>query len=111
MSIRADARYFRVSRKQLARMRECSDCRIDIYDIGHYYMVEDAVWAAAGLVSKDHRSRVNDAKLCLPCLEARLGRLLRYEDFKPNTNSGLWHGKARMLPDGWTEHVLARRRI
>ena len=55
--------------------RGCFDCGVDIYDIGHYYMVYDRIWAQTGL------GRDNGLKLCLHCLAHRLGRRLRLDDF------------------------------
>lgn len=55
--------------------RDCLDCGIDVYDIGHYYMVHDQVWGQTGLGTD------NGLKLCLHCLASRLGRRLRLDDF------------------------------
>lgn len=52
----------------------CLDCRVEIYDIGEYYMVLDDVWAASGLAP-------DDGFLCIGCLETRLGRPLNGTDF------------------------------
>jgi hypothetical protein len=63
-------------------------------------MVLDAVWAASGLGP-------TDGVLCLSDLERRLGRPLRYDDFRPTDgeNRKSWGGHDRMLPDVWTRHV------
>ena len=50
----------------------CLDCKRDTHEIGHYYMVSDELWAAAGGA---------DGMLCLDCLEGRLGRRLVTADF------------------------------
>src|SRR5262249_48726954 len=52
---------------------DCHDCGNDFdeYD----YMVEDAVWAASGL-------EPDGGQLCIGCLERRLGRRLKRDDFK-----------------------------
>jgi hypothetical protein len=88
----------------IMRRRLCRDCRRPVQEIGHYYCVEDAVWRASGLPP-------NGGCLCLSCLEQRLGRLLRYKDFKVTHPGGLafWDGKERMLPRAWTEYLLARQ--
>jgi len=49
----------------------CVDCSTDRPEL---YMVWPAVWQAAGMA-------YNDGWLCLPCLEARLGRKLTVKDF------------------------------
>lgn len=57
----------------------CVDCGENVSDLDEYaYMVSDAVWAAAGL-------EPNDGKLCIGCIEQRLGRTLVASDFRPNT--------------------------
>lgn len=53
----------------------CSLCRVDTLAIGEFYMVEDEVWHAA--VSADSFISF----LCIGCLELRLGRRLRPDDF------------------------------
>jgi hypothetical protein len=60
-----------------ARTR-CADCRVDTLpaewgDQAEYYMVHDELWAASGVA--EH------AFLCIGCLERRLRRRLRPEDF------------------------------
>jgi hypothetical protein len=52
---------------------DCVDCgaNFDEYD----YLVEDAVWAASGL-------KPDGGKLCIGCLERRLGRRLKRDDFE-----------------------------
>ncbi len=55
----------------------CDSCRtLD----PHSYMVHDAVWKAACT------NTPKDALLCLPCLEARLGRPLVREDFNSSVD-------------------------
>jgi hypothetical protein len=53
---------------------DCDDCGADFDE---YYMVEDAVWAAGGL-------EPDGGMLCIGCLERRLGRRLKRDDFKSN---------------------------
>lgn len=58
----------------------CKDCGLDVAPqdeesgTWHWYMVHDHVWLQSGL-GKD------DGYLCVPCLEARIGRLLSADDF------------------------------
>jgi hypothetical protein len=68
-------------------------------------MVEDEVWAAAGLGRED-------GFLCLSCLERRLGRWLRCEDFAPTSreNRQYWDDGDRMMPRAWEWHVRNRAR-
>lgn len=55
-----------------AHMR-CMDCGVDTGEIGEDYMVIDEVWLKA------HPD--NGGKLCVGCLEKRLGRILGPADF------------------------------
>jgi hypothetical protein len=48
----------------------CADCRTEGWDL---YMVRNEVWAEAGMDPL--------GILCIPCLEARLGRRLHRSDF------------------------------
>lgn len=51
----------------------CTDCQQDT--LGEAYMVTDSLWAASGLAP-------NGGKLCVGCLEQRIGRQLAPPDFK-----------------------------
>ena len=51
----------------------CARCGADETAIGEYHMLEDAVWAVA--------ARDGEARLCLGCAEAQLGRRLTPGDF------------------------------
>jgi hypothetical protein len=88
------------SRRWLAARAHCHDCGIDIVAVGHWCMVEDAVWAATGLGKED-------GVLCLQCIETRLRRALVYEDFRPTDkgNRDFWRGHDRMLPRAWPQHI------
>ena len=66
----------------------CRDCgRNTVPQIGargrrdrhEYYMVHDRVWVAAGM-KRDTRTR-RSGKLCIGCLERRLGQTLCRRDF------------------------------
>ena len=54
----------------------CVDCyeSTSAFGLDQYYMVHDEVWEQSGM-GKD------DGMLCLPCLEARIGRNLEASDF------------------------------
>jgi hypothetical protein len=52
----------------------CCDCELDTIAHGHYYMVSAELWAESGMAPEG-------GMLCLDCLEGRLGRPLRREDF------------------------------
>jgi uncharacterized protein DUF2695 len=54
--------------------RDCVDCGADFDEFD--YIVKDAVWAAGGL-------EPDGGKLCIGCLERRLGRQLNRDDFEP----------------------------
>lgn len=50
----------------------CVDCQIHTGAVGDYYMVQDDMWETHG---------VGDGMLCLVCLEKRVGRELKADDF------------------------------
>jgi len=52
----------------------CADCEVDVFEIDERFMVNDQVWAAAGL-------EPDSGWMCVECLEARLGRELVADDF------------------------------
>jgi hypothetical protein len=52
---------------------KCLDCKIDTLEIGEYYMVENELWKVAN-------PKV-EGMLCIGCLEKRLSRKLKCEDF------------------------------
>lgn len=55
--------------------RHCEDCCVDVMGSDEYeYMVTDEVWRQSGLSP-------NGGKLCVECLEVRIGRPLVPEDF------------------------------
>ena len=60
----------------------CMDCGVDILEIKEFYMIHDELWA-----------QINpqlEGLLCIGCVEKRLGRKLKPEDFLPyKTNSYL----------------------
>jgi hypothetical protein len=62
----------------------CLDCRINTDAIDEYYMLQNEVWAEA--------NPEIDGKLCISCVERRLGRTLTAADFtsgKINTSTTL----------------------
>ena len=76
----------------------CRDCGIDVVAAGHWYMVHDHIWAAAGGSTDD------GDYLCIHCLEQRLGCPVGVEDFKPalpTTRVSWWAELGRMLPHSW----------
>jgi len=91
-------------------MTPCHDCGVDLHDIGHYCMLTNPVWRQTGL---------DDGYLCLDCIERRIGRPLRYTDFRrcdvkgPRARTNLFRrahwGAARMLPRAWKFHLRLRR--
>ena len=46
-----------------------------------FYLVKDAVWAAAGM-PRATRNKHSGVSLCVGCIEKRLGRMLRPDDFQ-----------------------------
>lgn len=68
----------------------CKDCETCTLCINEYYMVTDEVWEGAGL---------DNGMVCIACLEARVGRTLRANDFADcelNTNSVNWIKSERL---------------
>jgi len=59
--------------KKTRRQFLCLDCGVDTGRINEYYMVIERVWWAV------HDSGIG--MLCIGCLETRLGRRLRPDDF------------------------------
>lgn len=55
---------------------DCKDCTISTLDTRQYYMVLDPVWVSAGMTTE-----FGNGMLCIDCLEKRLGRRLKIEDF------------------------------
>lgn len=55
----------------------CVDCGVNTRRINEYYMVKNEIWRRA------HQDGSSGFKgmLCIGCLESRLGRLLKAEDF------------------------------
>jgi len=70
----------------------CIDCGKNTHG-GEYYMVHDSVWAASGIAP-------HGGMLCLGCLETRIGRELRPDDF-----SGIFPSV-----EVWQRHVAERER-
>ena len=67
-----------VAKRPPSRRRpcDCSDCGVDCSfatGIGHFYTVHRHIWLSVAPRS--------DGRLCLDCLQARLGRLLTEADF------------------------------
>lgn len=81
----------------------CVDCGIRC-DGDQWCMLRDPVWAETGLAP-------DGGVLCLLDIERRLGRQLRFSDFRRcNTDFQYqsW-GHTRMVPPGWQAHVRRRR--
>lgn len=67
----------------------CRDCGVDVGLNGEYwYMVWDGVWAATSLGP-------NDGRLCVACIEERLGRQLHAGDFNdaPINDMAAWQSE------------------
>jgi hypothetical protein len=92
----------------------CRDCGVDTTPCTgkrgcrhkgrwQYYMVRAEIWAAAGMQASSVRPQgESDGDfLCIPCLEGRLGRALRPDDF-PNMPVN--------CPDPWDTPLLAARK-
>ena len=53
----------------------CLDCGVSTLDIDEFYMVHAPLWASVA------PKKGGKGMLCIGCLEARLGRLLKQTDF------------------------------
>jgi len=51
----------------------CKDCEVDTHYIQESYMVHDSLWLSAGMTP-------NGGRLCVKCLEKRIGRKLNRRD-------------------------------
>jgi hypothetical protein len=72
---------------------------VDVIRRSERYMVHDVVWAASGLAK-------NDGKLCVGCLEQRIGRPLEPGDFTDCLgNQGYWR-RSRRLDTRMTQQSL-----
>jgi hypothetical protein len=66
----------------------CLDCGVDTIEIGQYpYAVVDEVWHEAVPAST---VPAGTGMLCIPCLEKRIGRPLKREDFETITWERGW---------------------
>ena len=64
------------STEDIASTTICNDCgreTVALPDFEQYYMVKNDLWAKFGV----------DGLLCIPCLQARMERCLRWSDFFP----------------------------
>ena len=63
-------------------LSRCADCGVGTLTLGEYYMVKDAVWEQAWTGRrKPWHGNPGQEILCIGCLEARIGRTLKYDDF------------------------------
>jgi hypothetical protein len=75
---------FRPMKDDDVRNPNCMDCGVDTDAINESYMIHDDLWRAA--VPSEA------GMLCVGCLEKRLGRKLRRDDFRPYARSALDEG-------------------
>ncbi len=81
----------------------CVDCGVNTFETDEYYMVHDAVWRSSGLAQ-------DGGKLCVVCLEARLGRKLTQSDFtlaRVNRCIGRYWRHSKRLADRIGEKSLS----
>jgi hypothetical protein len=65
--------HYTFSRRQIVR-HKCKGCGLDVIRIGDYCMLRTKIWEGQlGLGWTDN--------MCVACIEARLGRQLRFRDF------------------------------
>jgi hypothetical protein len=65
--------HYKFSPREIARHR-CLDCGVNVIREGQYCLLNGGVWERAlGLTGNDN--------MCIPCIEARLGRHLKFTDF------------------------------
>jgi hypothetical protein len=51
----------------------CDVCRVNLLEIGEYYMLKDNLW-------QDQLGLGWNSNLCIGCLESRLGRTINFDD-------------------------------
>jgi hypothetical protein len=66
-------------------------CAVCGEDYDEWYMVHDHVWSASGVGKRDR------GRLCIGCLEQRLGRKLRPDDFTSAPCNSIGEGKSLRL--------------
>jgi hypothetical protein len=71
----------------LAMYTNCNDCDARVMEIGESYMVRGEVWPI----------HPDGGRLCIRCLEARIGRRLTPEDFTDCPANGTRMGKSARL--------------
>ena len=76
--------------EELRASFHCLDCGVDTLANGEWYMLRDDVWLEA--------NPVDDGKLCVGCVEERLGRKLGRENFTD----------APINSSGWSPRLRAR---
>ena len=69
----------------------CLDCKVDTNAINEYYTLENEVWLEANPADR--------GMLCIGCVENRLGRSLRRQDFMMDApiNLGYFDQSERLL--------------
>lgn len=91
----------------------CKDCRVNTCPVNgdrEYYEVWDSLWNAAGAPGVGQADNgVFGYYLCIGCLEARIGRQLKLEDFKPFAANypSVWLSARlnnRLLGRAWTRY-------
>jgi hypothetical protein len=74
---------------------DCHDCGVNTSEIYEDFNVQHDLWALGGLSS-------NGGKLCVGCLERRIGRRLEPDDFIECLAKYLW-SRSRRLHDRMTQ--------
>jgi len=75
-------RVYEMTKEQYDVFFNCIDCGVNTRKIGEYYLVNDDVWAAAG-GTPNVTGVLTSEMLCIGCLEKRIKRRLRPNDFPP----------------------------
>jgi len=96
-AVRAKTRRERSSGRGIYGRAWCALCRIDTSAAGEFYMLKDEVWLAA--VGPD--SFIGGSYLCVGCLELRLGRRLRPDDFTDVSINKIHGGTSPDCAIGW----------
>lgn len=66
----------KISKNKICSASECKVCgreTVALENFDQYYMVKDVLWREHGVAGM----------LCIACLQARMGRALRWSDFLP----------------------------
>jgi hypothetical protein len=83
---------YKFSREEIDR-HKCLDCGVNVIEAGDYCMLDNKIW-------EGELGPREDDNVCIVCVEARLGRKLKPDDF---------HGLQSVEGFGWSDTLVDRR--